>query len=143
MIEMARSIPDCLNAVRASGCKQPYSLLTKTLHFLFPDTFPIFDSQAAKSLWMWNLFAGQDVLRVDDIASGGGVGYSELMGVYRLVWWSADNELRNAARGAAKGLQQLLNQNGTARVTVLDLIDKLLWHADGNPLMLGLAQPPC
>jgi len=27
------------------------------------------------------------------------------------------------------------------RVTILDLVDKLLWKASGNPLKLGLCEP--
>ncbi len=149
--EHAKIVSNALRSIGAGAKKRPYSLATKYLHFLLPDLFVIYDSQAAMSIWMWSLFAyGEDqpeikALAVANLSSTDGDGYVELMRFYHRVWHSTGPELRDRAMNASQSLESLLSSVPgckEARVSVLDLIDKHLWKCNGDPIRLGLAMPP-
>ncbi len=133
-------VPAILDLTAAAGCHRPYSLVTKYLHFCFPDTFPIYDSQAAASIQMWSYLEFPDrgphwaQFTIKAAAPAHGRGYGAILAFYRRFWDVATLEQR-------AGLAELALKNGaviTGRVTVLDLVDKLLWKASGDPLCLGL-----
>jgi len=50
-------VPAILTGLRAKGRKRDYSLLTKFLYFLYPETFPIYDARAAHSIQEWAYFS--------------------------------------------------------------------------------------
>jgi hypothetical protein len=133
------------------GARRPYSLLTKYLHFLMPDLFVIYDAQAAMSIRMWSLFAlGHEnpaSRRFDwlHLADSTGKGYGEIVSFYRLAWEFSGEQERKGLEGAARNLQAMMRDHADLtrpRVTPLDLIDKHLWHGNGDPIRLGLADPP-
>lgn len=141
-------VPAVLRKVSERGARKAYSLLTKFLHFVLPETFVIYDSQAANSIGMWSLFAFHDDVQsqrrfqVDRISSTTGKGYVELVDFYRTIWKSAPAEDHEAANQSAQVLERMLQSHCDSyavRVTVLDLVDKFLWISDGNPIRLGLA----
>ncbi len=147
-------VKNVLQRTKAGGAKRPYSLVTKFLHFCFPTTFAIYDSQAAKSIHMWAVFAFDDddaadkavATRFDELVLGdtGGYGYSAVLNFYRTIWNASTPEDKTALNVQAARAQDLMRSHSgqsTARVTVIDLIDKLLWRARGNPVRLGLATP--
>jgi hypothetical protein len=142
--------------IKGTGSKRPYSLASKFLHFLLPDTFAIFDDQAAASIAMWRYFAFECEVegRADKsnqfswrfIAEDkSGSGYRGVLDFYRVVWSSSSSKVCEEARRAASDFQTHIQERydkKRARFTVLDLIDKLLWKGDGNPIVLGLAPAP-
>jgi hypothetical protein len=131
---------------------KPYSLTTKFLHFLFPELFVIYDAQAWASVWMWGLFAIDEEGENPeiqpfgyDLSATSGSGYAAMFDFYRGLWQSCADTDRERARKAAASLEVVLRLEigcELARVTVIDLIDKLLWKADGNPFRLGLVAIP-
>lgn len=152
--EVARIVPGVLQRTKAGGATRPYSLVTKFLHFCFPTTFAIFDSQAAKSIHMWAVFAFDEdniaesafaaKFAVAVLSDTGGSGYQAVLGFYRTLWNAGSPEQRTALGAQAAATEHVLRDqiSQTASVTTIDLIDKLLWQAAGNPLRLGLATPP-
>ena len=73
-----------------------------------------------------------------------GSGYRGILDFYRVVWSHSSNELRDEACGTASLFQAHIQERydaKRARFTVLDLVDKLLWKGNGNPVVLGLAMP--
>ncbi len=148
---LGNTVTQALVEIGASGQKCPFSLATKFLHFLFPDLFVIYDSQAAYSVWMWSLFAvGDDqpesqTFLASRLTDTSGTGYPAMLQFYRTLWRSCSDADRDSARKATGSLEAMLrSQPGSdlARVTVLDLIDKHLWMGAGNPIRLGLAATP-
>ena len=148
-------VTSVLQRAKAEGMKRPYSLVTKFLHFVFPTTFAIYDSQAAKSIAMWAVFAFDEddanenatAAPFDEFVLGetGGYGYLAVLRFYRAVWDLSTPEDKAALSAQGKRMEELFCGQpglGVARVTIVDLIDKLLWQAAGNPFRLGLATPP-
>lgn len=128
-----------------------YSLITKWLHFLLPDTFAIFDWQVAASIQSWSNLAqaalpARDARRLQYTASvigfGDGRGYIGILRFYRELWRSVrDGTLGAALQMAANEMQAIVRtvpggESGT--VNVIDVLDKLLWQAGGSPRVLGL-----
>ena len=121
---------------------RPYSLLTKYLHFCFPNTYPIYDKQAALSIQMWSYMAFENRTingewanyQVWEIADTTGDGYFAIIDFYRNIWNLANDEQKNKLKLNAEFNSKIAN----GKVSVLDLIDKVLWRASGDPLLLGL-----
>lgn len=148
---IARVVSAILLSTQDAGANRPYSLVTKFLHFCFPETVAIYDSQAAASIWMWSLFAFDDdaeqaavkPFRVNRTSDTSGSGYRGILDFYRFGWGAIPDADRSAAQAAAESLQTTLQRAAERTVvSVLDLLDKLLWGANGNPIRLGLASPP-
>lgn len=151
VVQRAKIITEVLGSIHKATGRQPYSLTTKFLHLLLPEIIVIHDSQSAKSIWMWSLFAigggepeasefSQTNLMKTDAS-----GYLSMVRFYYRVWHSAEGTIRDRLSYAAKEIQKLLeNRTGLsdAPVTVLDVIDKHLWFCDGDPILLGIANPP-
>jgi hypothetical protein len=163
LLDSSDSVRDDVHCVLASsiariketGSNQPYSLASKFCRFLLPDTFPIFDDQAAASIAMWRYFAfeceveaktreSEHFTRRSIANDKSGSGYRGVLDFYRLVWSTSSNELREKACGTASNFQTQIRERydtPQAKFTVLDLMDKLLWKGAGNPVVLGLATP--
>jgi hypothetical protein len=144
-----------LQRTRAVGTKRPYSLVSKFLHFCFPDTFAISDSQAARSIQMWAVFAFDEAVRQEKraasrfeeagLANSDGHSYSNVLDFYRGVWAANDPDDKALLESKASETQNRMRAESgqhDVRVTAIDVIDKLLWQANGNPILLGLAVPP-
>ncbi|MDO8589108.1 MAG: hypothetical protein Q7T82_18930 [Armatimonadota bacterium] len=138
--QLANMIPGILDGIEKQGCKRPYSLLTKFLHFCFPDSFPIYDAQAASSIQMWSFlaFKNRDAdwkqFRLLEMTDTSGHGYKSLVKFYNL-FWSTTND---AQRTELVRSTNMLSHHIGGKVSILDLVDKLLWLASGDPLPLGL-----
>lgn len=124
----------------------PYVLLTKFLHFAFPATFAICDAQAAMSIQMWSYlhFAERGpewrLFSFGSLINVLGTGYRGVISFYRLFWQMASIEQRGELRRRAEEINEslgLANVSGGS-VTPVDLLDKLLWEANGDPMKLGL-----
>lgn len=142
--QVAHLVADLLARIHAGRTIRPYSLLTKFLHFTFPDTFPIYDSQAASSIQMWSYFeyargteAAQQKYSYDGLIDSSGRQYQSIVDFYRAFWDAASDEQRARLQQHAARLTQEINGG----VSVLDVLDKLLWRASGNPINLGLCTP--
>lgn len=147
---IANAVRRVLANMRDRGCRHEYSLSTKFLHFCFPDTVAIYDSQAARSIWMWSLFAFYDAadqmrlqqFDLDTTQNPTGGGYGGILEFYRSVWGSTSPDDHQRAEAAATRISDGLQLTVQATpVSVLGLLDKLLWFAKGNPISLGLACP--
>jgi len=142
---MAELLPPALVRHKAIVGRRDYSLLTKYLHFLFPESYPIYDSQAAASIRMWAYFEfrqhggldGWERFTWERLADPSGNGYADLMRFYVRLWSDASADQRSQLQQLAANTEELIG----GRVTVLDLIDKLLWQANGHPVHLGLIDP--
>jgi len=124
------------------------------LHFIFPKSFVIYDSQAATSIAMWRNFAYE--CEDDTVAAEtsrfslkalleDGDRYKSFIEFYRILWSSVPEELRVETNRVAAELEEHLrtrHDNKQVQFTAIDLIDKVLWKANGNPIVLGLAEPP-
>jgi hypothetical protein len=134
----------------------PYSLVSKFLHFARPDSFVIVDAHAATSIAIWRFFAFECEKRggcteakrfswETTCKDKTGKGYEHVLEFYQLVWKHASAALRKEAEVVTLEIQNNLIRRQPnaeqARFTVLDLINKLLWQANGNPIFLGLATP--
>ncbi len=146
---VAQVVSSSLQAFQDLGARREFSLVTKFLHFSFPETFVIFDSQAAKSINQWASFAFRDegsVPRQFDtktMSDPSGKGYAVILSFYRRVWHVVSERDRADAMAVAKEIEtDLRGRFGMprTRVEVVDLVDKLLWKADGNPIRLGLVR---
>jgi len=138
---LAEFVPEALDAIREAGVPgRPYSFVTKLLHFCFPESFPICDSRAASSIQMWSYAAypdgGQDRERFEwgRLADPSGDGYDGVVEFYRRFWDAASAGQRSELAERSKEMERIIG----ARVGILDLLDKLLWDAKGDPLPLGL-----
>lgn len=152
--EIAEVVKDTLTAFQKGGDHRNYSLLTKWLHFCFPDTFAIYDSYAGTSIQaaMACIGAGQKPAPYDRrqfesirIADSSGSGYVGLLNFYRLFWEEAvasglDGDLLKTA-AAAEEMVRAEPGGQAARVTPLDILDKLLWKAKGSVNELGIGRP--
>jgi hypothetical protein len=112
--DVHRVLTGSIARIKETGSNQPYALASKFCHFLLPDTFPIFDDQAAASIAMWRYFAfeceveakareSEQFTRRSIAEDKSGSGYGGILDFYRLVWSRSANELREeACRAAAK-----------------------------------------
>ena len=71
------------------------------------------------------------------LADSSGNGYADLMRFYVRLWCDASPDQRARLQQLASELDRLIG----GRVTILDLVDKLLWKANGHPVHLGLLPP--
>jgi len=134
------------------GSGRNFSLLSKWLQFCFPDTFAIYDSNAARSIEAvlkrvsleppWTN-VDREQFQIERIGITNGAGYNGLLNFYRLFW----DGVRSA--GLQHDLQSAVSENESllrsepncwdARVSGLDILDKLLWKANGSAELLGIA----
>jgi hypothetical protein len=141
-----------VHRVLAGCCEiaRPYSLVTKFLHFLFPAGFPIFDAQAAASIQMWGYFAFEPGegpgFAASTLANTDGSGYERIAEFYRRVLHEEAVGERRELSAAARDLEAMVGVGETDSgeyIGPIDVVDKLLWRASGNPIVLGLARRPC
>ena len=143
------TIRQILTDLRGQKIRRDYSLVTKFLHFLFPNTVVIYDSQAAASIAVWRYFAfaseysqagadgeapNADHYRYSTLADPSGSGYEYVCAFYRRFWASATEQERADLQRVSSELANTVRHS----VTVTDLLDKLLWKANGNAVHLGL-----
>ena len=135
--EIVKVFTEILALVAQHPVPQPYSLLTKWLHFCLPDTFVICDSQAVNSIQ-----ASSDLLhkhfgprslprrqfRVISIYEKGGKGYEGALNFYRLCGEAADKAgMLAGLQEAAQRLEAIQHQIPgcrNTRISVLDVLDK-------------------
>ena len=128
--------------------KLPNSLTTKWLHFCFPDTFVIVDSQAARSIQTrarYSFFYSRNetsrFMAANTLATDGS-GYADVVDFYQALWMSAiEGELTQTLNFTAQTMEKFLaSTHGItdAKVSMLDMIDKHIWKADGLDHILGL-----
>ncbi len=138
--EIASIVPLVLSSASATGLDRPYSLVTKFLHFSFPNSFGIYDAQAAASIQTWSYFSfplgDPDGLRFSmaHMSNPTGNGYHAIMGFYRLCWEHATAAQLLDLQSAAQALTLEIG----APVSPLYIIDNLIWNANGDPRLLGL-----
>jgi len=114
--------------------QRPYALVTKVLHFLFPSSFPIYDWQVTQSINAVALCAYSTRVELRPfrktlVSATGGSGYREgIVDFYRLLWMHTTSDQHDRLRENAASLSHYMD----CWITVHDLIDKLLWIADGN-----------
>ena len=144
-LEVTETVRRAIRAVHSACEKRPYSLTTKFLHFCYPDTFPIYDSRAAASVECWSYFAfgnsNPPHFRRWAMMETDGGGYKAIVSFYQSVWRSCPQGQQRKARKSVSDLEKRLSarfHKADAEISVLDLIDKLIWKADGNPFKLGL-----
>jgi hypothetical protein len=153
--EIADTYLDILRLNAKRGDKRPFSLLTKFLHLCFPATFVIYDKQAALSVLTWSQHAFSALsathpqrLQFDAdnrhwVRHWDDRGWYEgLLRFYRLLWAAAqqaglDGDLARVQLGLDQRLRTV-KCAPEARLTVLDVIDSLLWQASGDAALLGL-----
>ncbi|MGI6294474.1 MAG: hypothetical protein ACOX3G_00110 [Armatimonadota bacterium] len=137
---IAAFIPRTLQHMSKSGLHHPYSLLTKWMHFCFPDSFVIYDWQVALSVQTWSYFtfaledSSSEHFAANNIAQLDGSGYRNLLDFYRFCWESAASQQRDALQAVAKDLGAAISSH----VSIIDVIDKALWKANGDPRKMGL-----
>jgi hypothetical protein len=148
---IAGVVEHALTLFTRRGDHRNYSLLTKWLHFCFPDTFAIYDSQAAMSIEVAirsvalaprHANLDRDRFRRERIGDTSGSGYLDLLNFYRLFWEAAGSAGLDAdLRVVADEIERLLRGEPgcpDARVSPPDILDKLLWKANGAMTPLGL-----
>jgi len=148
---IAETLKDALTLFTQRGDGRNYSLLSKWLHFCFPDTFAIYDNHAAQSV---ETVSRKVTLRLasggvqsthflrEEISNTSGKGYLGLLNFYRLFWDAASSAgMTDHIQSESKKIQSLLREEkgcGSARVSPLTLLDMLLWMSNGSPQELGL-----
>jgi len=149
--EIVKVLTGILACVAQHPVPQPYSLLTKWLHFCLPDTFVICDSQAVNSIQRCSDLMYQHLglrsptrrqLRAVSIYESGGKGYVGILNFYRLCRDAADEAgLMGELLASSYLLEQMQHQLPNCldtRISVLDVLDKHLWQANGSTKKLGL-----
>lgn len=138
---LADFVQSVLRSAADDHLKRPYSLLTKWLHFRYPLTFVIYDSQAALSIQEWSYFTYplSDIscgnqYQCDKTMNTSGSGYKALLDFYQTCWLQSDEQQRQLLRQTAEDLSRKIG----AYVSNIDVIDKTLWLASGDPRKLGL-----
>ena len=134
-----------MQTIKNAGFSRPYSLATKFLHFMLPNTFAIYDSQAARTIDAWwgsvcsgdahTKFGVRRPFGFARIADTSASGYRSVLDFYWLIWQASPAEVWHEADQVARMLQDRLRSEFSgplARVNVLDLIDKYLWRASGH-----------
>jgi hypothetical protein len=140
---LAKFVKDVLASASSptQSLKRPYSLLTKWLHFRYPQKYVIYDSQAASSVQEWSYFTYP--LSEDDSAKKyqlvqtavtSATGYKALLDFYRRCWSESDEQQQLQLQEVANNLSNEIK----AHVSTIDVIDKTLWLAAGDPRKLGL-----
>ena len=135
--------------------KRPFSLLSKWLHLCYPDSFVIYDRNAAASIKCWSdhthchlsMKAMQrlqfDVENSDWVRNWSEIGwYLGLLRFYQQFCQTAEElGLSTELQEAATGLENLLYASGEhqVQVSVTTIVDGLLWRANGDAATLGLA----
>lgn len=137
---LAEFVCNTISNIHASGLPKPYSLLTKWLHFCFPDSFAIYDARISLSVQAWSYFTH----KLTDPSSGkflaaetwntDGSGYKGIIEFYRCCWQYSNEGQQSRLRACAADLTELIG----APVGVIDVLDKLLWLANGDPRKMGL-----
>jgi hypothetical protein len=125
--------------------------LSKILQSNFPDTFAIIYSRAARSIKRWSDNAHGNVrpstpprskIRETTLRDTTGRTYPGLLVFYRRFRnFASRANLMDELSSAADRMQQLIQRqplSDEARVSMLDVLDKLLYLADGNIVTLGL-----
>lgn len=153
-VQIAGAVEETLAEFARRKDARNYSLLTKWLHFCFPETFAIFDGQAAKSIDVASFRVplppgvyggGRDQFCYLRTSDTNGTGYIGLLNFYRLFWEAAcSSGLATNVQQLADAVQAMLRgQPGCAdaQVSTLDILDKLLWKAEGSQKALGLDSP--
>jgi hypothetical protein len=137
---MSMFMPSVLKRVSEAGLHSPHSLVTKWMHFCFPNSFVICDAQAVASIQTWSYFtyplvdtaaqrfAAAQTGRVD------GLGYKGILDFYRFCCLNSSKEQLDSLQLAADHISSEI----AAPVSAIDLIDKLLWLSNGDPRKLGL-----
>jgi hypothetical protein len=131
---IADVVVNVLGRMQEGGAKRPYSLITKFLHFCFPGTFAIYDSQAGRSIQMWAVFAFDDAVQgekdaasgfdEDSLADTNGRGYRSVLDFYRGVWAANEANVQAALESKASEMQDRIRAESgqrDARVTAIDL----------------------
>jgi hypothetical protein len=144
--EIAGVVQYSLAFFQQRGDYRNYSLLTKWLHFCFPETFAIYDGYASKSIQviLRHVDCGPNLSGFDmgKMGETSGNGYIGLLNSYRLFWEAAQTaRLDKALDSVAKENEAMLRAEPgclSARVSTLDILDKLLWKANGSAAALGL-----
>ena len=140
LLDNAAAVSAILRTSAQSGLDRPYSLMTKFLHFCFPDSFGIYDAQAASSIQTWAYFSfplSNDQWKQfawGAMTNPDASGYSAILEFYSLCWTCAGDERLAALKLAAQALSDEID----APVSPLYVIDNLLWRASGDPRALGL-----
>jgi hypothetical protein len=149
--EIAGVVKDALRFFVSHGDDRNYSLLTKWCHFTFADTFAIFDGNAARSIQTVMAVGSNGApeseasqFLVDRIGNTNGAGYIGLLKFYRLLHNAAESAglLPDLERvtDETQALLRHLPGCSNARVSSLDIVDKLLWKANGSATLLGLGE---
>lgn len=153
--DIAQVYVELLKRVSKRGGKRPFSLLTKWLHQCFPQTFAIYDKNAARSVLTWSNqklshISSTDLRRLQfDVEASYWVKrwddpgwYLGILNFYRIFWQIAiQQEASSDIENAAEGLQNILHSQprySHARMTPLQVLDGLLWQANGDTSLLGL-----
>jgi hypothetical protein len=150
--QIVNVLVEILARIAKTPIPQPYSLLTKWLHFCLPDTFVICDSQAVKSIQASSDISHNQLgprsptrrqFRAISIYETGGRGYIGILNFYRLCGEAADRAgLMSELFTSSQRLEQMQHQMPNClntRISVLDVLDKHLWQANGNVQNLGIA----
>jgi hypothetical protein len=118
--------------------KDNYSYSTKFLHYLYPETFAIFDSQVWSSIK-----AAERVTKPHMTRRRAADWYFNVLAFYRDLWEAAvEAGLAQAMSEAVQSLVAAMRRwsgNVRACITTLDAIDKFLYLSNGDPRELGLA----
>ncbi len=139
--ELSPAPAEIIRVMKKGNHKRPYSLSTKCLHFLFPNSFAICDQQSAESVQMWAYFAftsrDEDWRRFSwqNLTDMNGEGYDGMLDFYRHLWNTAtEAEQAEIVDGACA-----ISSRIGGLVTPIDVIDKVLWRANGDPAVLGFS----
>lgn len=135
---VAVAIEYTVRCERQFGGSPNSSLTAEFLHLWFPKTFPIFDAKVANSIARWSAVAchQREAGRADEY------GALDIVLFHRVFWRLLDETVHHQLREAAIRLESILRKNSERSIlqlTVLNIIDKLLQLADGDPETLGIA----
>jgi len=151
---VAQVYMDILRSVVRCGGKNPWSLLTKWLHLLYPDTYVIYDQNASASIKRWSdvVNANLSESALDRLQFD--TENRRWNGSYELTWYvgllkfyqecwdvSVANGLDGDLVRAADSIQVILRRvpsSNHCRITVVDVVDCHLWRCNGDGRKLGL-----
>ena len=148
---LADAVSSIMATIARSTSVKPYSLLTKFLHYAFPDSFAAYDNRVGASVLAWvkdvyGVRPGPNLSRQryapDVLTTTDGAGYIGILRFFQMFWdgvSAADQvEAYDAAVAELQAALDALPNAVELKINRMDILDKVLSVANGDRKLLCL-----
>ncbi|HEY3329807.1 MAG TPA: hypothetical protein VGK19_07295 [Capsulimonadaceae bacterium] len=151
LVILADAMGSIMATIARSTTVKPYSLLTKYLHYAFPNSFAAYDNRVGASVLAWvkdvyGIRPGPNLARQryapDVLTTTDGLGYIGILRFFQMFWdgvAAADQvETYDAAVAELQAALDELPGEIELKLNRLDILDKVLSVANGDRKLLHL-----